>query len=237
MFTMQPPKTRWHRRTLATGNACGGCAAGGAPSRAVPGESEGHERSRKHVINMRKKRHVVAALMALLIAGVAFGAIAISGADAAPARKSAGPLNGAGATFPQPLIAIWQQAYQSAKGVQVNYNGIGSGGGISAITNKTVDFGASDAPLTPDQFSACGGCVQIPWVLSATSVLYNLPGVKNNLHINGKLIADIYLGKVTNWNDARLRALNKGVNLPDKKITPVYRSDAKIGRASCREKV
>ncbi len=178
------------------------------------------------MINMRKKRHVVAAVTALLIAGVAFGAFAISGAGAAPGRKAAGPLNGAGATFPQPLIAVWQQAYQSSKNVQVNYNGIGSGGGISAITNKTVDFGASDAPLTPDQFAACGGCVQIPWVLSATSVLYNLSGVKNNLHVNGKIIADIYLGKIDNWNDARIQKLNKGVNLPDKKITPVYRSDA-----------
>ena len=140
----------------------------------------------------------------------------------AAGARSHGTLSGAGATFPQPLIAIWQQQY---KRDQINYNGIGSGGGIAAITNRTVDFGASDAPLTPDQFAACKGCVQMPWVLSATSVMYNLDGVKNAMHMNGRLIADIYMGRVTNWNDARIKRLNPGVNLPDRKITPVYRSD------------
>jgi phosphate transport system substrate-binding protein len=157
--------------------------------------------------------------IATAVALVAIVGVAI--AVAAGARSQA-TITGAGATFPQPLIAVWQQQY---KRDQINYNGIGSGGGIAAITNRTVDFGASDAPLTPDQFSACKGCVQMPWVLSATSVMYNLGGVKNALHMNGRLIADIYLGRVTNWNDARIKGLNPGVNLPDRKITPVYRSD------------
>jgi phosphate transport system substrate-binding protein len=140
----------------------------------------------------------------------------------AASARSQGTLTGAGATFPQPLIAQWQQNY---KRDEINYNGIGSGGGIAAITNRTVDFGASDAPLTPDQFSACKGCIQLPWVLSATSVMYNLDGVKNAIHLNGRAIADIYLGKITNWNDARIKRLNPGVSFPDRKITPVYRSD------------
>jgi phosphate transport system substrate-binding protein len=166
----------------------------------------------------------------VMFAGALIGLVAVSTAVAATggASKPASPqrsfatISGAGATFPAPLIAVWQQRYTRD---QVNYNAIGSGGGIAAITNRTVDFGASDAPLTRDQFSACKGCVQMPWVLSATSVMYNLDGVKNALHMNGRLIADIYMGNVTNWNDARIRRLNPGVNLPDRKITPVYRSD------------
>jgi phosphate transport system substrate-binding protein len=165
---------------------------------------------------MRRKRSFFAAVGALVLVAAALAA-------GAGARPTAETISGAGATFPAPLIAVWQQQY---KGGTVNYNPIGSGGGIAAITNRTVDFGASDAPLSPDQFTACSGCVQVPWVLSATAVLYHLPGVKNNLHLSGKVIADIYLGKIKKWNDARITKLNKGVNLPDKDITPVYRSDA-----------
>src|SRR4030095_3000578 len=157
--------------------------------------------------------------IATAVALVAIVGVAI--AVAAGARSQA-TITGAGATFPQPLIAVGKQKY---KRDQINYNGIGSGGGIAAITNRTVDFGASDAPLTPDQFAACKGCVKMRWVLSATSVMYNLHGVKNAIHLNGRLIADIYLGNVTNWNDARIKRLNPGVKFPDRKVTPVYRSD------------
>lgn len=162
-------------------------------------------------MNLRRSA-IVVVLVALVGAAIAVTAGA----------RSQGTISGAGATFPAPLIAVWQREY---KRDQVNYNAIGSGGGIAAITNRTVDFGASDAPLTKDQFSACKGCVQMPWVLSATSIMYNLDGVKNAIHMNGRLIADIYLGNVTNWNDARIRRLNPGVNFPDRRITPVYRSD------------
>jgi phosphate transport system substrate-binding protein len=163
----------------------------------------------------------VAAAVALL-AAVAVAAASVVGEAGATRTAPTATLTGAGATFPAPLIAVWQQRYTQHT---INYQPIGSGGGIAAITARTVDFGASDAPLTPDQFTACKGCVQIPWVLSATAVLYNLPNVKNNLHINGRVLADIYLGKITQWNDARIRALNRGVSLPDTKINPVYRSD------------
>src|SRR4029450_3037183 len=161
------------------------------------------------------------ALIALVAVSTAVAATNVASKPASP-QRSHGTLSGAGATFPAPLIAVWQREY---KRDQINYNAIGSGGGIAAITNRTVDFGASDAPLTPDQFSACKGCVQMPWVLSATSVMYNLDGVQNAIHLNGRLIADIYLGNVTNWNDARIKRLNPGVNFPDRKIPPVYRSD------------
>jgi phosphate transport system substrate-binding protein len=169
------------------------------------------------LIKLTKARVAVGAALLALVAV----STAVAAKPNAP-QRSAGTISGAGATFPAPLIAVWQREY---KRDQVNYNAIGSGGGIAAITNRTVDFGASDAPLTKDQFSACKGCVQMPWVLSATSIMYNLDGVKNAIHLNGRLIADIYLGNVSNWNDARIRRLNPGVNFPDRKITPVYRSD------------
>jgi phosphate transport system substrate-binding protein len=143
----------------------------------------------------------------------------------AGARTTGDSLRGAGSTFVSPLVSTWVQPYEAATGVHVDYNPIGSGGGIQAITNRTVDFGASDAPLTPDQFNACNGCVQIPWALSSTSVSYNLPGVSTHLKITGPAIANIYLGKIKKWNDAALKKLNPGVNLPDTDITPIFRSD------------
>ena len=162
----------------------------------------------------------------LSIAALAVTALAATtGALAGGSSTRAGSLNGAGATFPFPLISQWQKDYGSKTGTTVNYNPIGSGGGIAAITARTVDFGASDAPLTPDQLNACNGCVQIPWVLSATSIIYNLPGVPNNLKLTGQVIANIYLGKIANWNAPAIKAINPRVNLPSTKITPVFRSD------------
>src|SRR5262249_51969856 len=109
-----------------------------------------------------------------IVALVVTGLIATTGALAGGSAAKAGTLTGAAATFPCPLISQWQKDYEAKTGTHINYNPIGSGGGIAAITARTVDFGASDAPLTPDQMSACKGCVQIPWVLSSTSIIYNL---------------------------------------------------------------
>jgi phosphate transport system substrate-binding protein len=134
-------------------------------------------------------------------------------------------LTGAGSTFVSPLVSAWIGDYGARAGVNITYGAIGSGGGISAVQARTVDFGASDAPLSPDQAAKCDGCVQVPWALSATAIIYNIPGVKNNLHITGPVIANIFLGKIKKWNDAVITALNPGVNLPDLDITPVYRSD------------
>jgi phosphate transport system substrate-binding protein len=109
--------------------------------------------------------------------------------------------------------------------VTITYGAIGSGGGIGAITARTVDFGASDAPLTSDQATACKGCIQSPWALGATVVSYNVNGAPNNLHLTGSVLADIFQGTITSWNDPKIKALNPGVNLPSTKITPIYRSD------------
>ncbi len=162
--------------------------------------------------------------LGLVLVSVVGIALAAGRADAAPARAS-GSLVGTGATFPFPLISKWIPEVGKAYGIDITYSPTGSGAGIAAITSRTVDFGASDAPMSPDQLTACKGCLVIPWALSATSVPYNLPGLNGRLKLNGPVLADIYLGKITNWNDSRIRALNAGRNLPDLRITPVYRSD------------
>ena len=166
------------------------------------------------------------ALLLVALATAAASLVAAGASGAAVERTTAGTLTGAGATFPYPLISKWIPAYDQANGTKINYSPIGSGGGIAAITARTVDFGASDAPLSPDQFAACKGCVQIPWALSATAVIYNVPGAPQGLRLTPALIAQMYLGYVQKWNAPGIRKLNPGVDLPDLKITPVYRSDS-----------
>jgi phosphate transport system substrate-binding protein len=144
---------------------------------------------------------------------------------AAGAKSTDTTISGAGSTFVSPLVSTWTPAVGSAFGYNLQYSPVGSGAGIAAISNRQVDFGASDAPLTPDQASACKGCVQIPWALSATSVAYNVPGAPTHLNLDGRTISRIFLGQITNWNDPEIAALNKGANLPNLKITPVFRSD------------
>src|ERR671935_874106 len=141
----------------------------------------------------------------------------------AGASRTGGSLTGAGSTFVQPLVTKWSSVYHAS---QINYSGIGSGGGIAAISSRSVDFGASDAPLSPDQLAACHGCVQIPWAFSATSIPYNVSGVGYGLRLTGPILAKIYLGQIKKWNDKRIKAINPKVKLPDEKITPIYRSDA-----------
>ena len=155
------------------------------------------------------------------IRGVIVLVAAAAAGMAATTAYAATTLKGAGSSFVAPLVAQWQGNYKNAN---VEYNPIGSGGGIAAITARSVDFGASDAPLSKDEFAACKGCVQIPWALSATAIPYNLD-LKRRLKLNGKVLAGIYLGQIKTWNDKRIKALNKGLSLPSTKITPVYRSD------------
>jgi len=158
-----------------------------------------------------------------LIAAVGVG---LFGVAAAGAKNTDTTITGAGSTFVAPLVSVWTPALGSAFGYSLQYSAVGSGAGIAAITNRQVDFGASDAPLSPDQAAACKGCVQIPWALAATSVAYNVPGAPVHLRLDGATIANIFLGKITNWNDAAIAKLNPGANMPDLKITPVFRSDA-----------
>jgi phosphate transport system substrate-binding protein len=162
--------------------------------------------------------------MAGLVAVLVAAALSVS-AGAGTARSTDANIVGAGSSFAAPLFTAWYQFYNSKAGVNVSYNSVGSGAGIASITARTVDFGASDAPLTPDQFTNCKGCVQIPVALGPTAVLYNLPGVAQQVKLTGEIIAGIYLGQITQWDDPKIKAINSGVDLPSLKITPAYRSD------------
>jgi len=158
---------------------------------------------------------------------VATIAAAVVVAFAASASAAAATtITGAGSTLVAPFVEnVFAPDFASANsGDTVTYGSIGSGGGIAQISAKSVDFGASDAPMTSTQDAGCTGCVEIPWALGGTGLSYNLSGV-NSLNLSGPVIADIYLGTITNWDDPKIKALNKGVTLPNEKITPVYRSD------------
>jgi phosphate transport system substrate-binding protein len=146
----------------------------------------------------------------------------VAGAD----KTSSQRLVGAGSTLVAPLVAQWQSRFKTAAGVTVDYGAIGSGGGIQQITARTVDFGASDAPLSADQAQACHGCVQIPWALAATTLSYNVPGLSKPLRLSGPVVAQMFLGQIKMWNDPQIVKLNPGVNLPSTAVQPVYRSDA-----------
>lgn len=156
---------------------------------------------------------------------LAVAALASAGvSSSAMAATTNGTLTGAGSTLVAPLMSNWAQDFEGRHSIGVTYGAVGSGAGISQISARTVDFGASDAPLTPAQASACNNCVQIPWGLTATGVAFHLNGVKK-LNLTGPIIAKIYLGQITNWNDRSIAKINKGVKLPNLGITPVYRSD------------
>ena len=152
-------------------------------------------------------------------------AAAAAASLAVAAVASAANITGAGATFPYPIYAKWAAAYHKATGIGLNYQAIGSGGGIKQINAKTVDFGASDMPLKPEVL-AKSGLMQFPTVIGGAIPTVNLKGIKpGELKLTGALLGDIYLGKVTKWNDPAIVALNPGVKLPDMAISVVHRSD------------
>jgi phosphate transport system substrate-binding protein len=137
----------------------------------------------------------------------------------------AGDITGAGATFPYPVYAKWAQAYQQKTGMNLNYQSIGSGGGIKQIEAKTVDFGASDMPLTPEDLEK-NGLIQWPQIMGGVVPVVNIKGVKaGEMKLNGTLLADIYLGKITSWDDPAIAGLNPGLKLPKQPIAVVHRSD------------
>ncbi len=134
-------------------------------------------------------------------------------------------ITGAGSTFAAPLYAKWGEAAASTTGVTLNYQAIGSGAGINQINNRTVDFGASDMPVSGDQLGA-HNLMQFPSAIGGVDIIVNLPGIQaNQLKLTGELLADIYLGKITKWNDPRLAEVNDGLKLPNLAIAPVYRAD------------
>jgi phosphate transport system substrate-binding protein len=161
-------------------------------------------------------------LVHLSVAALAVGATA---GVTAGAQAATGSLAGAGSTLVAPLEAEWASSFQNKTGISVAYNAVGSGTGITEISQRLVDFGASDAPLSPAQAGACNNCEQIPWALSATGVGYNISGVGHKLRLTGSVLAKIYLGQITNWAAPQIKALNKHVRLPNLKITPIFRSD------------
>lgn len=146
---------------------------------------------------------------------------------AAQTVSSGVDLNGAGATFPYPIYAKWFSDYATKTGVKINYQSIGSGGGVRQISEQTVDFGASDGPMKDDELAKAKGgpIMHFPTVLGADVLTYNVPGITQPLKLSGQAIADIFLGKVTKWNDTRIATLNPGVKLPASDILVVHRSD------------
>ena len=139
-------------------------------------------------------------------------------------------LNGAGATFPAVIYSKWFDDYKNTTGIQINYQAIGSGAGIKQVTEGTVDFGASDGPMSDDQLKEAQSkrgteILHIPTVMGGIVLSYNLSSVSNKLKLDGKTVADIYLGKITKWDDSQLKKLNPGVSLPNKAILVAHRSD------------
>jgi len=157
----------------------------------------------------------------------AVGGILLAGAAATAATAQAEQINGAGATFPYPIYSKWFSDYNKLHpDVEINYQSIGSGGGIRQLSNQTVFFGATDGPMTPDQMQgAPGRILHLPTVLGAVVPIYNIPGVDAPLKFSGTLLADIILGKVTKWNDPAIAGPNPGVKLPSTDITVAHRSD------------
>jgi len=151
--------------------------------------------------------------------------IAVGTMSAAPAAEAAATLNGAGATFPFPVYSKWAYSYNKETGVKLNYQAIGSGGGIKQIKARTVDFGASDAPLKAAQLDKFG-LMQYPMIMGGVVPVVNIKGVKaGQLKLTGRNLADIYMGKITKWDDARIAVNNAGLSLPHQDISVVHRAD------------
>ncbi len=151
--------------------------------------------------------------------------VALTGAVAFVAAVQAADISGAGATFPYPIYSKWADAYRQMTGIGLNYQSIGSGGGIKQIKAKTVTFGASDMPLKPEELKEAG-LVQFPMIIGGVVPVVNIPGVQaGQLALDGATVAAIYLGEIAKWNDPRIRKLNPKLALPGATIAPVYRSD------------
>ena len=161
--------------------------------------------------------------MKKLVSG-AFGIVAVAGATLAAQSMQ---INGAGATFPAPIYTKWFSEYNKLhSNIRINYQPLGSGAGIKQVTERTVFFGATDGPMTPEQLNAAPGkLLHLPTVLGAVVPVYNIPGLSQELKFDGPLLANIFLGKITKWNDAAITALNPGVSLPGTDIVVAHRSD------------
>ncbi|MEO8910407.1 MAG: phosphate ABC transporter substrate-binding protein PstS [Gemmatimonadaceae bacterium] len=172
----------------------------------------------------------LAAFMLLAVACAKEGANSSSTASSTTSSTSSGgsvDLTGAGATFPYPIYSKWFSEYANLTGVKINYQSIGSGGGIRQLQEQTVDFGATDSPMSDDELSKAKGgpILHFPTVLGAVVITYNVPGLTTPINLTAKAIADIFSGKISKWNDARIASINPGVKLPASDILVVHRSD------------
>lgn len=198
------------------------------------------EKQRKSVVNALSLTSGVAASIVaiMLMMPLYFGAITETGINAygqitppSQLQQQGGGqsviINGAGATFPFPLIDTWRVEYQSVNpSVSINYQSIGSGGGVRQFTERTVDFGASDAPLTEEETQGLSSTpIHIPETIGSVVAAYNIPGIDKGLKLTGPVLADIFLGKITRWDDPRIVELNTGIQLPSADIITVHRSD------------
>lgn len=166
----------------------------------------------------------------LFVTGTALATLAASGcwgSEAGGGVFGAVDLTGAGSTFINPIMSKWATDYAALTGVRVNYQSIGSGGGIRQLSELVVDFGATDSPMNAsEEANAKGGPVMhLPIIIGSVVLAYNLPELSEPLNLSGELISEIYLGEITRWDDARIAALNPGVALPDRDVLPVYRTD------------
>lgn len=160
-------------------------------------------------------------LLALAAGVAAVPALSRSGFAQQPAT-----ITGAGASFPRPVYERWGQAARQGASLQLNYQSIGSGGGINQITNRTVDFGASDAPLSAEQLRE-RSLLQFPTVMGSVVLIVNLPGVQDQaLKLTPEIVVDLFMGRITRWNDARIVELNRDLRLPNLPVSPAYRADA-----------
>src|ERR671910_869169 len=199
------------------------------------------EKQRKSPVNASSLTTVAAASIVaiMLLMPLYFGAITETGTNAygqitPPSQLQQGGggqsviINGAGATFPFPLIDTWRVEYQSVNpSININYQSIGSGGGVRQFTERTVDFGASDAPLTEEEMQGLSSStpVHIPETIGSVVAAYNIPGIDKGLKLTGPVLADIFAGKITRWDDQRIVELNAGIPLPSADIITVHRSD------------
>jgi len=176
----------------------------------------------------RGSRRNGAVVVAVIVIALVLVAVAVLAGLFNPTPGQKVTLLGSGATFPYPLITKWSSVYVNDTGgrVQVNYQGIGSGAGIQAITAKTVDFAGSDAPLKPSERAAAPGLLHIPETIGAVTAAYNVASLSSGLNLTGHVLGEIFLGKITTWNHANISALNPGVALPSSTITVVHRSDS-----------
>lgn len=172
-------------------------------------------------------KRIIVGLSALALAACAGDKGKAGDTTGAAAGSGSVDLTGAGATFPNPIYQKWSSEYAAKKGVKVNYQSIGSGGGIRQIREQTVDFGATDGPMSDEEMSTAkgGAIMHFPTVLGAVVLGYNVPEISQKLKLSGDVIADIYLGKIKKWNDPRIATLNAGVALPAADILVVHRSD------------